>query len=144
MLYTIANIDIWPQAHCRKGNIAIYANSVCCLCGDASFQRIPLANYSRGHSFSGPEDLDEGSWTQIGTHSTCTYIIHVSLKSFDWNTDFSGGTVWTTELTVEFLCTVDGTFVLAAFVPFHSVDLSRFSFIASKAIDMHRCLQKYD
>ena len=60
--------------------------------------------------FSGPRILD----TNWHTH---TQTVRVSLKSFDWNTDSLGGTVW----TVEFLCPVDGTFVLAAFIPFHSV-----------------------
>ena len=39
---------------------------------------------------------------------------------------------------MEFLCTVDSTFVLGAFHPFPLSDIRSVSFIAGKPIDMYR------
>ena len=64
--------------------------------------------------------VDQGSWTQIGIHIHRLYVCLLN-RLTGIHADSLGGMVWTMEWTVEFLCPVDGTFVLAAFIPFHSV-----------------------
>ena len=71
---------------------------------------------TKGPGTQGPEN----PWTRIGVYCTCTYIVHVSLIARLDGMDY------------EILCIVDGTFVLAAFVPFHSVRHQKRPFIAGK------------
>jgi len=60
----------------------------------------------------GPRTRDPGTrdpWIRIGIHCTCTYIYSTCISNHSIGMHY------------QILCTVDSTFALAAFVPFHSV-----------------------
>ena len=67
----------------------------------------------------GPEDPEtqDPNWhtLYVYIHSTCVSYLSTGIQTFPVE--------WTMQWTMEFLCTVDNTFVQAAFVPFHSVSL---------------------
>ena len=78
-------------------------------------------NGAGSRDYRGPGTWDPGtrnSWTQIGIHYTYTCKLHTGTTGMHYGMDY------------EILCTVDGTFVLTAFIPSTPSDIRRDPFTA--------------